>query len=79
MLESALKLEPDHILSRWIRAESFRTEGKITKACKAYRWFAESYDQRRDLIMSYDDHTLLGAGNRTTRSISTAIIVAFIN
>ncbi|HJZ92409.1 MAG TPA: tetratricopeptide repeat protein [Gemmataceae bacterium] len=44
--EAALKLDKEHFLARWIRAQYLRDTGDLTKADTEMRWFVRTYTQR---------------------------------
>jgi tetratricopeptide (TPR) repeat protein len=44
--EDALKLQPDHFLARWVRAEVYRDRGELKKADAEFRWFVRTYSSR---------------------------------
>ena len=44
--EAAIKLNPDHFLARWVRAQHLRDSGDLTKADAEMRWFVRTYTRR---------------------------------
>ncbi len=45
---AALKLDKDALPAWWVRAELFRTAGKLKEALAAYEWFVDYYNERQD-------------------------------
>jgi len=43
-VDEALKLDADSLSARWIRAELFRTAGRLDEADAAYQWFVDYYN-----------------------------------
>jgi tetratricopeptide (TPR) repeat protein len=46
--EDALKLDKEHFLARWVRAEVYRDRGELKKADAEFRWFVRTYTSRSD-------------------------------
>jgi tetratricopeptide (TPR) repeat protein len=44
--DAAIKLDKDHFLARWIRAQRLRDTGDLTKADAEMRWFVRTYTKR---------------------------------
>jgi hypothetical protein len=56
----ALKINPDHLLARWIQAERWRTTGKLDEADQAYKWFVDYYNDHD--VKDAEALCLLGRG-----------------
>lgn len=46
---TALKLDEDQPLARWVQAEIYRTSGKLKEADAAYKWFVDYYNEQDDI------------------------------
>jgi tetratricopeptide (TPR) repeat protein len=46
--DSAMKIEPDHFLARWVRAQHLRDTGDMKKADTEVRWFVRYYVRREN-------------------------------
>src|SRR5262245_17998839 len=69
--EAVIKLNKDHFLARWIRAQHLRDTGDMTKADAEMRWFVRTYTQRDNAdkpIQDPDELLLVGqAGAENAR------------
>jgi len=69
--EAALKLVPENLLARWVRAQHLRDAGDLTKADGEMRWFVRTYTKRDNddkPIQDPDELLIVGlAGSENAR------------
>ncbi len=58
-MRRAQKIDPDHLLARWVEARLLELRGEIEKAVVACKWFVDRYNDRRAEIMKNADALLL--------------------
>lgn len=58
-VEAAIKLDPNSLPARWVRAELLRTTGKLPEAEAAYEWFVDHYNHHQQRL-GLDDLRLVG-------------------
>jgi tetratricopeptide (TPR) repeat protein len=56
----ALKHDKNSLPAWWVRAELFRTSGKLKEAQAAYEWFVDHYNQHQDRLKDPDDFRWIG-------------------
>ncbi|HXG08719.1 MAG TPA: tetratricopeptide repeat protein [Gemmataceae bacterium] len=69
--DTALDLNKQHFLARWVRAQVYRDRGELTKADQEFRWFVRTYTERSnndDDIKDPDELLIVGqAGAENAR------------
>ena len=58
-MRRAEKLDPDHLLARWVEARLYDLRGDLDKAVVACKWFIDRYNDRRAEIIKDADALLL--------------------
>ncbi len=57
----ALKIDPDHLLSRWIEVRLLDLHGELEKAVEGCKWFVDHYnDKQAELAKSAESLLLIG-------------------
>ena len=46
-MRQAEKLDPDHLLARWVEARLLELRGELDKAVVAWKWFVDRYNEKR--------------------------------
>ena len=58
-MRRAEKIDPDHLLARWVEARLYDLRGELDKAVVACKWFVNRYNERRAEIIKDADSLLL--------------------
>jgi Tfp pilus assembly protein PilF len=48
---AALKLDPDHLRARWVKARLLELRGELDKSVVAWKWFVDRYNEKKDEIV----------------------------
>ncbi len=58
-MRRAQKIDPDHLLARWVEARLLELRGELEKSVVACKWFVDRYNDRRAEVMKNADALLL--------------------
>jgi cellulose synthase operon protein C len=58
-MRRAERLDPDHLLARWVEARLLGLRGELEKAVVACKWFVDRYNERRPEFLKSADALLL--------------------
>ena len=58
-MRRAEKLDPDHLLARWVEARLLELRGELDKAVVAWKWFVDRYNEKRPEIATNAEALLL--------------------
>ncbi len=58
-MRQAEKLDPDHLLARWVEARLLELRGELDKAVVAWKWFVDRYNEKRAEIVTSAEALLL--------------------
>ena len=63
-VRQAEKLEPDHLLARWVEARLLELRGELDKAVVAWKWFVDRYNEKKPEIVKSSERLALGRPGR---------------
>ena len=58
-MRQAEKLDPDHLLARWVEGRLLELRGELEKAVAAWKWFVDRYNEKRAEIVTSAEALLL--------------------